>query len=54
MTYNAQGIGKIGARKRLVEEVLNQVEAVENGLPLDLCMLNVIASAQKYKKETSK
>lgn len=54
MTYNAQGIGKSGARKRLVDEVLNQVEAVEHGLPLDLAMLNVKKFVIIYKKETSK
>lgn len=54
MTYNAQGIGKSGARKRLVEQVVKQVEDVENGLPLDLAMLNVKKFVIIYKKETSK
>lgn len=54
MTYDPNASRKGGARKRLVEEVLNQVEAVEHGLPLDLAMLNVKKFVIIYKKETSK
>lgn len=54
MTYNGNGIAKGGARKRLVDEVIKQVEAVEHGLPLDLAMLNVKKFVIIYKKETSK
>lgn len=55
MTYNAQGIGKSGARKRLVDEVLRAVNAHKGDVGDDGLLLNKIFIAVfKYKKETSK
>lgn len=54
MTYNAQGIGKSGARKRLVEEVIKYVEMRQVGLRDEYCMAQIEACVEQYKKETSK
>lgn len=61
MTYNAQGIGKSGARKRLVEEVVKQAEYwAEYWADCDSknnsfeCMRAIYIAVDQYKKETSK
>lgn len=56
MTYNAQGIGKSGARKRLVDEVVKQVEYwdwADRKESLE-CMRAIYIAVEQYKKETSK
>lgn len=55
MTYNAQGIGKSGARKRLVEEVIKQTEAWrKRDRPSIDIMIFISEAVEQYKKETSK
>lgn len=55
MTYNAQVIGKSGARKRLVEEVVKQVEEwLYDDKPDRECMNYIYGSVLRYEKETKK
>lgn len=54
MTYNAQGIGKSGARKRLVEEVVKQAEYWADRKESFECMRAIYIAVDQYKKETSK
>lgn len=54
MTYNAQGIGKSGARKRLVEEVIKYVEMRQVGQREEYCMAQIEACVERYKREVKK
>lgn len=55
MTYNAQGIGKSGARKRLVEDVVLVVDALDkNGAGWYSGLIAIIEAVNRYKKEISK
>jgi len=55
MTYNAQGIGKSGARKRLVEEVVKIADKHHhNVFDAEEAAARLAKAVLDYKKETSK
>lgn len=55
MTYDPNASRKVGARKRLVDEVVKQVEACEkNGGGWYNSLIAIIQAVNKYKKDTGK
>ena len=54
MTYDPNSSRKGGARKRLIEEVIKQVEAEKNGKTMSLAFNEILSAVRRYQKEMGK